>query len=816
MLRWATEWSVAALLSCQLVACASDDVPPPSSQETWTNAAGTVTVRVEHRPFSLSIRDAQGRELLTSASSGRGHVDAPLGITHNADRGLPTIGYGWDSYLGDDEPWTTGAHVADVSRADGSLVLTIALDGHDPATLRFDSQGTGVRMRFDVPAGARDINRVSFAFRMQDDDAFLGFGERFARANQRGQRLYTWVEEGGFGRGENVPPAIDVPFPNGPTMTNIPVPWFMSPRGFGVLMNTSYKTNYHLGDEAPDAWRIESTTPTWDATLFAERDPTALLERLTEITGRPPAVPDWIFAPRRRGFEDEGEKLRAAHIPTTAMDTAIHYFPSGPPGDAAAMRAHTTALHARGFKAIAYFTSHVATTWQPVFDDLKARGLLVKGPDGQPFVVGIPPVSAALIDFTNAEAVRWYEGWIDRALDDGFDGWMFDFGEYLPRSAVLANGMRGTEAHNLFPVWAQTVMRNHLERRRPGDYLFFVRSGYAGTGGVVPMVWAGDQNSDFSDSDGLPAALTGALNLGMSGMPFWGSDISGYHHLFNPPPDEEVYLRWTELSAFSADMHDENVGEGRGERWQIWKSPTSIDVYRRYASYKTRMIPYVRSAAEEARARGTPVMRHLFLAYPGDARVWSITDEYMFGPSLLVAPVVRRDARARTVYLPEDMIDFWTGAHRSKGEHVVDAPLDSVPVFARPGAIVPMYAEDVETLFPSSDPQTVSLASREHVREVRIFRGPESVLALSDGTRVTQRPTDASTPPKRGDAPLPPATTVAELSTCSACAWSEPGRTRIAVETRASEEHLTGPGFEITLARSPGTAISRFFLDIRR
>src|SRR5205814_9747430 len=101
-----------------------------------------------------------------------------------------------------------------------------------------------------------------------------------------------------------------------------------------------------------------------------------------------------------------------------------------------------------------------------------------------------------------------------------------------------------------------------LEKNKRNDYLVFVRSGYSGTGGLVPMVWAGDQNGDFDTADGLPAALTGALNAGMSGIPLWGSDIAGYHYVFNPPPDKDVYLRWTELGAFSADMHDENEGNG--------------------------------------------------------------------------------------------------------------------------------------------------------------------------------------------------------------------------------------------------------------
>ena len=94
---------------------------------------------------------------------------------------------------------------------------------------------------------------------------------------------------------------------------------------------------------------------------------------------------------------------------------------------------------------------------------------------------------------------------------------------------------------------------------RGDDFMFFARAGYAGTQAVAPVIWSGDPAASFDDEKGLPAQVRAGINAGLSGMPFWGSDISGYACLNDPPPDKEVYLRWAEFGALSSDMHDENA-----------------------------------------------------------------------------------------------------------------------------------------------------------------------------------------------------------------------------------------------------------------
>ncbi|HEY1956251.1 MAG TPA: TIM-barrel domain-containing protein [Polyangiaceae bacterium] len=801
-----------------LIAGARCEAVPPPPGGTFHAASGAVSVDVGTAPFSLTLRDAQGNVLLESAPA------SPLAITHDTDETTTTLVTGWDYFQGQDDPWTQVSSVQSVT-SDGAtttVVLTTPLPNVPTVTVTISSDGPGVEIAAAANATDDSINRVTMSWVLHDDDHFFGLGERFVGADQRGQYRYMWVEDR-FGSEDSTLTESSPPSPRQAEETYVPIPWMMDPRGFGMLEHGTFRTVYHLGDETPDAWRVESWTSKIDFTIYADADPKNLVADLTNVTGRPPDVPDWILAPRRRAdipVDDELTRLRNAHIPTTAIDTALHYLPSGIGTTDA--KSVTADLHARGFKAVAYFCSFIDQNYHPVFDDAVANGYLIKKQDGTPYVVFDIPRYAGIVDFTNPAAVTWYQGLLKQAIDDGWDGWMYDFAEYVPDDAVMFNGMTGMEAHDLYPVLYQKAAHDLLEQLKPKDYFFFVRSGFAGTGGLVPMVWGGDQDTDFSVGKGMPAGITAALNAGMSGIPLWGSDISGYHYLYNPPPDEELYLRWTELGALSADMHDENEGAGNqpvSARWQIWDDQFSQDTYRKYAGLHTQLIPYMRIALNEARATGLPVMRHLYLYFPHDPNVWNLTDEYMFGDSLLAAPIVVRGATSRSVYLPEPAYyDFFSGARVAGGGAVTaNAALDQVPLYARVGAIVPMLSPDVETLMPATDGSgVVSLADRSDVLDVEIFSGGSTNVTLGDGTTIAQSaPTDAYDvvlPPTAKNATLVQATQASDLTTCDACWLDDPASRTLSITIDTQSDTITAGPVSVTLDQSPN--VKRFVMRV--
>jgi len=363
-------------------ACEAPTLPPIGT--VFQNAAGTVSVTVSTNPFSLVVKDTQGNVLMESDPA------APLSVTHNTDESTTALVTGFDYYKGEDDPWTAETKVVSVTN-DGTTA-TIQLD--PPATVTITSDDIGVRIV--AQSSLPDINRVAMSWVLHDDDHFFGLGERFVFADQRGQYQYTWTEDR-FGAedaqlGEDSPPS-----PKQIRETYIPIPWMMDPRGFGMLEHTTYRTEYHLGDDTPSAWRVTAWESKIDFTVFANADPKRLVQALTDVTGRAPDVPDWVFAPRRRvniPVDAELDRLRSAHIPTTAADTALHYLPSGIGSTDA--KAVTADLHARGFKAIAYFCSFVDQTYHPVFDDAVANGYLIKKTDGSPYIVFDIPRAATL------------------------------------------------------------------------------------------------------------------------------------------------------------------------------------------------------------------------------------------------------------------------------------------------------------------------------------------------------------------------------------------------------------------------------------
>ena len=301
-------------------------------------------------------------------------------------------------------------------------------------------------------------------------DHFLGLGERFYLTDHRGQpKTYVWVEDKGLGQGEDASPGPANPLPNGPTMTYIPTPWFMSPRGFGVLLSTTYRTVFHLGEETPDAWRFEAWTSSLDTTVFADPDPKNLIEDLTALTGRPPQIADWVLAPRRRGDVGSGEwdRLRAAHVPTSVIDTAVHYFPNGAAPTTRRCRRSPPTCTRRDSRPSPTSVRSSPTDGIRCSTSSSTNGWLVKHADGTPYTVLDPPYNAGMIDFTNPDAVAWYQAQMQQALDDGWDGWMYDFAEYVPMDAVFANGMSGMEAHNLYPLLYQKAVHDLMEAAAP-------------------------------------------------------------------------------------------------------------------------------------------------------------------------------------------------------------------------------------------------------------------------------------------------------------------------------------------------------------
>ena len=835
--RQATRALGSSALLLLVGSCGTSSPPSPRPIVLQTDA---VTVTIGAPRFSLIVKDKGGRVILSTIDDG---AYLPFSAAHRTVAYRSHVLEGWDyqsptdgkpealdSVVHETHTKTTASIDLSAGVAGDSAHMNIAIDGDE---VRIDATVTSRKVITEGDHAPPGLNLVSMAFHLPEDEHFFGLGERLVTVDHRGQTYESWVEEGGVGQGEGVPAGPDNPSPNGPGMSHSPIPFFLSSRGYGAWLDTSYRTGTSFGGERPDAWRLWAFEPALHLSVFVRPDPKDVLADFTAKTGRAHLPAPWVFGARRRIDRNaqvngvpEIQLMRQKNVPCSAADDATHFLPIGSQvGHEQEIQQWTTDLHALGYKAIAYYNSYVS-----VFDPKAAgdyaegrdKGYFVKLDDGSEFdtlMISAGPQTVATIDMTNPSAVAWFGTLLGRSLDAGYDGFMLDFGEYIPPNAKMFDGRSGWEAHNAFPVDYQKATWDFMTQARGNDFMYFARAGYTGTQAYIPVHWSGDPDASFDDTKGLPAQIRAGVNAGLSGIPFWGSDISGYTCLNNPPADKEVFLRWVEFGALSPEMHEENACSGGTKsemKWSLWSDAETTQVYGDYARLHTRLFPYLYAAAQEATLTGLPIMRHPMLVEPSAPELYGVTLEYFFGPSLYVAPVARRGATTRDLWLPSGRwVDWWTLEPLSSGPTTRQAPLDVLPLFLKSGGIVTMLDPSIQTLAPATDPSVVTLEKVAGVLDVRaaIDLGTASGAAtLVDGTRFDLALAGGAVTLPSGITTAPDDATLASCNGCGRIDVLPSGVQRVRITT-ASEAQGTASAGALTITHA-GAIDTRIRWDV--
>lgn len=838
---------IVTLLTMSLAACAGTVAPAvegpeppqrPYDVELRTSYGG---VEIVEEPFSYRIVDNRGRVVLSTFSDRADGGYAPLAWADGTVEYKTIFSPGYTSFTSHLGEYHRDFEIDDVFLGEHSLGLRLveADDENAPAVwLRFHVRPGAVRVEAELEH--HEPRAWSVAFETPRDEAFLGLGERFNRTNQRGLDVFNYCEEGGVGVGEGIAPGPKNPWPNGEVMTSYPVPFFLSSQRYGFWLDTNYRSEFQLASRREDAWRAWHVGPKLKYEVYlpaqqADRPwPYEVIDRFTEATGRPAVPPAWAFGARRRVSRTalqndvpEIQAMRDADVAITAVDDAMHFFPNASHfGKEAELRSFIEAASKLGYRVNGYYNSLVADEAQGPMKTFVAQGLrdqwFLREKDGSLpnlwIFTGGSVVHTHLVDFTRPSAKLAYQQSFEWAARLGYSGFMYDFGEYVPASVVAADGTSGEELHNLYPVlYAKALFEANQAQGRADDWLAFMRSGYTGASAFMPMTWSGDPAASFEDSDGLPSVVRAGINLGISGVPNYGSDIGGYHCIADGPgaANAELMIRWVQHAAFTPNMQDQDACVGapkKRKKASLWTHPEVMDAYRRYARLHTRLFPYLYTLSKAAHRTGAPIMRHLFLEHPNEPDLASVDDAYYLGPALLVAPVVKRGQREKTLQLPAaTFVDWSTGAlirgERPNSERTRDrvhgdglvalpAPLDSIPLLLRTGHLVALLDDTIDTLSGASDGATVTLS---HVADVYDVKG-----ALEQGQRASFRVHDGTSLGATLDGAINVSALGARanepdlLRTCEHCyLWTQaaPSVTRLQVST--TRKNVTAGGLKL-------------------
>lgn len=614
-----------------------------------------------------------------------------------------------------------------VSLTSGSLTVRIVKSGDWSVDFLRDGEritGSGFRASGQV----HDANQRGAAFMFERLDLGVGenvygLGERFTAFVKNGQVVESWNRDGGTG--------TEQAYKN--------VPFYLTNRGYGVLVNHPENVSFEVASEKVAKVQFSVAGERLEYYVIDGPTPKAVLERFTQLTGRPALPPAWSFGLWLTtsfttnydeatvnhfidGMAGRGIPLHVFHFDCFWMK-AFHWcdfewnretFP-----DPQGMLAR---LKARGLKICVWINPYIAQP-SPLFAEGMEKGYLLRKPDGDVWQWDRWQPGQGIVDFTNPAAAQWYAGHLRRLLEMGVDCFKTDFGERIPTDVIYHDGSDPQKMHNYYSYLYNKVVFDVLrEVRGEGEAVVFARSGTVGSQ-QLPVHWGGDCSATY---ESMAETLRGGLSLGLSGFGFWSHDIGGFEH--TAPAD--VYKRWCAFGLLSS--HSRLHGS-KSYRVPWLFDDEAVDVVRHFTEWKSRLMPYLFDAAQQAVEHGTPMLRAMLLEFPDDPACDSLDRQYLLGDALLVAPVFNAIGDV-DFWLPEGRwTHLFTGKTVEGGRWLRERHgFLSLPVYVRPNTLLAIGTEDQR---PDYD-----YASRSELHLFELADGASAAVTLRDerGASVTQ------------------------------------------------------------------------------
>ncbi|MFI3805608.1 glycoside hydrolase family 31 protein [Vagococcus fluvialis] len=558
------------------------------------------------------------------------------------------------------------------------------------------------------------------SFKVSFDESaskYYGFGERYNSINQIGNYLDCFVYNQYRDQG---------------TKTYMPMPYYITDKNYGLNIETDFYTTFDLKRKNKKSVEImievEAENPEVSINLLTG-SMKEMISQYIKQTGEPALLPSWAMGPwmssnnwdRDSVVREQIDLTNELEIPATVIvleqwsDETTYYmfndaqYPLLEDGKVHSYedmtfpewgrwpnpKALVEHCHDNKLKFILWqipICKYLNQQKHPLKDQDESfmieNQFVVQTEDGQPY--RMPEnwfTDSLLMDFTNKEAKKW---WFDKRqylIDIGVDGFKTDGGEMVYGKDVrFSDGSTGSQMRNRYP---QSYVDSYYQFAQQNNGMTFSRSGYRGAH-KSPAHWAGDERSTFS---AFKRQLIAGINSGISGIIFWGWDLAGFN---GDIPSAELYMRSSSVAAFCPIMqyHAESKGEFNQDRtpWNIAERTGQkevIDVYRFFANTRMNLLPYIYSQSIESVNNYEPLMRSLSVEFDDDS-FDNCFDQFMFGESLMIAPIIEEGETKREIQLPSGTwIDFWSNKKFSGNQTIqVESQTSEIPVYVRENSVV--------------------------------------------------------------------------------------------------------------------------------
>ena len=536
---------------------------------------------------------------------------------------------------------------------------------------------------------------------MENDMYFYGLGERTGSLNKKGYHYRNWN--------------TDDPTPHGETYAQLykSIPFLITLKNqeaFGIFFDNHFESHFDMGKENSNYYYFGAVDGNLDYYFMYGPTIKEVVNKYTNLTGKTP-LPQlwtlgyqqcrWSYAPQERAMEI-AKCFREKDIPCDTIYLDIDYMDG--------FRVFTwdnkkfenpkeflQQLKEMGFKVVTIIDPGVKVDkGYRIYDEGLKEGYFATDKDGIVYKNSVWPGDSVFPDFMNSNTREWWAGNQKIMMDLGVSGIWNDMNEPasfngpLPDDVVFNNDgtlVTHKEIHNVYGHMMDKATYEGIKRATNKRPFIVTRACYAGTQKYA-TVWTGDNQSTWEH---LRMSLPMLMNLGLSGMAFCGTDVGGFGHDCTP----ELLSRWVQVGAFTPLFRNHStIGSREQEPWAFDK--TTEDINRKYIKLRYKLIPYLYDMMYKCEETGEPIIRPLLFNYQNDRKTYEINDEFNFGDSILVAPVVEQGARHKLVYLPEgdNWIDYWTGEEYKGGQYIIkEAPLDICPIFVKSLSIIPVGKE---------------------------------------------------------------------------------------------------------------------------